>query len=107
MSRAILLVGERVPVRRVGFHVVDGGDRLRSIAEGGMTCDVVDPLAADIDDTAVAQRFQMLLARSQHPLPFICIQTLARLAAAERARRSASWRCPPLHAADRPRQQAI
>src|SRR5262249_59584212 len=31
-----------------------------------MVGDVVDPLAADIDDTAVAQRFQMLFARTQH-----------------------------------------
>jgi hypothetical protein len=31
-----------------------------------MAGDVVDPLAADIDDATVAQRFQMLSARSQH-----------------------------------------
>jgi len=28
--------------------------------------DVVDPLAADIDDASVAERFEMLLTRPQH-----------------------------------------
>src|SRR5262249_30445799 len=42
------------------------GDRGSGVAKGGMAGDVLDPLAADIDDAAVAQRFQMLLARAQH-----------------------------------------
>ena len=63
MPRAVLLVGHAVAVGRIGLHVVDRGDGRGGAAEGGMGRYVVDPLAADIDDAAVAQRFEMLLAR--------------------------------------------
>ncbi len=66
MPAAVLLVGQGVAVGRIGLEVVDAGDRLRRGAERRMGGDVVDPLAADIDHAAVAQRFQMLLARAQH-----------------------------------------
>ncbi len=66
VATSLLLVGQGVAVRRIRLHVVEGGDRRGGVAKGGMTGDVVDPLAADIDDTAVAQRFQMLFARAQH-----------------------------------------
>src|SRR4026209_1233386 len=68
---ASLLMAPRVRVRRVRLHVVDGGSRRGGIAEGRMARDVVDLLAADIDDAAVAQRFQTLLARPQHHRPLI------------------------------------
>ena len=51
---------------RIGLEVVDAGDGLRRRAKRRMGGDIVDPLAADIDHAAVAQRFQMLLARAQH-----------------------------------------
>ena len=38
-----------------------------------MTGDVIDPLAADVDNAPVAQRFEMLLACPQHyRLPMPC-----------------------------------
>src|SRR5262249_40522583 len=42
------------------------GDGCGSVAKGGVTGNVVDLLAADIDDAPVTQRFQVLLARAQH-----------------------------------------
>ena len=66
VATAILLVGQAFAVRRIRLHVVEGGDRRGGIAKCGVAGDVLYPLAADIDDTAVAQRFQMLLARAQH-----------------------------------------
>jgi len=66
VSTAILLVGQAFAVRRIGLHVVEGRDRRGGVAKCGVAGDVVDPLAADIDDATVAQRFQMLLARAQH-----------------------------------------
>src|SRR5262245_16596264 len=107
MARAVLLVGERLTVRRVGFHVVDGGDRQRGVAERGMAGDVIDPLTTDIDDAAVAQRFQMLFARSQHPHFLICIGTLSRLANAERARCRETTAVTAIRTADRARLRAI
>ena len=66
VATSLLLVGQGVAVRWIRLHVVEGGDRRGGVAKGGMVGDVVDPLAADIDDTPVAQRFQMLFARAQH-----------------------------------------
>ena len=66
VAAAVLLVGHGVAVGRIGLEVVDAGDGLRRRAKCRMRGDIVDPLAADIDHAAVAQRFQMLLARAQH-----------------------------------------
>src|SRR5262249_51189959 len=70
VAPSVLLVAQGIAVRGLRLHVVDGGDGRGGSAEGGVAGDVVDPLAADIDDAAVAQRLQMLLACSQHrPAP--------------------------------------
>ena len=62
----ILLVGQRVAVGRVGLEIVEAGHGRRGVAKRRMGRDVVDALAADIDGTAVAQRFEMLFSRTQH-----------------------------------------
>lgn len=86
VAAAILLIAQRVAVRRVRLHVVDGGNRRGGVPEGRMARDVVDLLAADIDDAAVAQRFQMLLARPQHHPLLIVAGTLACRIAGDSAR---------------------
>ena len=53
----------------VAFIALIGGVVGIGIAKSGMARDVIDPLAADVDDASVAQRLQMLLARSQHRRP--------------------------------------
>ena len=58
----VLLVAHLVAQRRVGFHVVQSRDRLRGVAERRVPGDVVDALRSDIDDTSVADRFEVLLA---------------------------------------------
>ena len=95
VTTAILLVGQRVAVRRVRLHVVDGGDRRGRVAEGRMARDVVDLLAADIDHAAVTQRLQMLLARSQHRRLLMVAGTLTCRIAQHSAQRSR-----PTHAND-------
>ena len=66
MALAVLLISQGFPVGRIRLHIVERGNRPGGVAKGGMARDVPDPLAADIDDAAVAQQFQMLLARAQH-----------------------------------------
>src|SRR5262249_35566548 len=66
VTSTVLLVAEGLAVSRIRLHVVEGGDGGGCVAKGGMAGDVIDPLAADIDGAAVAQRFQMLLAGAQH-----------------------------------------
>src|SRR6516164_3572539 len=66
VATTILLVGQAFAVRGIRLHVVEGRDRRGGVAKCGVAGDVLDPLAADIDDATVAQTFQMLLARAQH-----------------------------------------
>ena len=66
MPGAVLLVGHRLVIGRVRLHVVERRHGPGGVAEGGMRCDVVDALAADIDDAAVAQQFEVLFSSAQH-----------------------------------------
>ena len=56
MALAVLLVGHRLAIGGIGLHVVERRHRPRGVAERRVARDVVDALAADIDDAAVAQR---------------------------------------------------
>ena len=92
VAGAVLLVAHDVAVGRIRLHVVDGGDGRGGVAEGGMAGDVVHLLAADIDDAAVAQRFQMFLARPQHRRLLVIVGSLpCRIAAARVHRRSSKF----------------
>src|SRR5207245_6736435 len=50
VTAAVLLVAHGLAVGGVRLHVVERGDGCGRIAKGGVTGDVVDALAADIDD---------------------------------------------------------
>ena len=80
MAAAVLLVAHDVAAGGIGLEVVDGGDRLSRRAERRMSGHVVDPLGADIDHAAVAQRFQVLLAGAQHAddVPLWCLESATR-----------------------------
>ena len=47
--------GVKVAMGRIGLEVVDAGNGLRRGAKRRMGCNIVDPLAADVDHAAVAQ----------------------------------------------------
>src|SRR5439155_12562814 len=66
VTAAVLLVAHGLVVGGIRLHVVKRGDGCGRVAKGGVTGDVVDALAADIDDAPVAQQLQVLLARAQH-----------------------------------------
>ncbi len=66
MAGAILFVGESFAVGGIGLHVVERGHGRGRVAKRRMAGDVVDPLAADIENATIAQRFQVFLARAQH-----------------------------------------
>ena len=57
VAAPVFLIGEDFAVGRIRLHVVKRGHRRGGVAKGGMTGDVVDALATDNDDAAVAQRF--------------------------------------------------
>ena len=63
---AVFLVGHLRAPRRIGLEVVEFGNGLDGIAEGGMRRHIVDALVADIDRAPVAQPLDILLARLQH-----------------------------------------
>jgi hypothetical protein len=62
VTAAILFIRHRFLVRRVGFHIVERGDRLRGVAKRWVSSDIVHPFAAEVDYPPITQRLQMLFA---------------------------------------------
>src|SRR5262249_19839097 len=71
---AVLLVAHNLAVGGIRLHVIERGDSYGRVAKGGVTGNVADPLAADIHDAPVTQRFQVLLACAQHRLLLVSSQ---------------------------------
>jgi hypothetical protein len=80
MAAAVLLVAHLVAKRGIGLHVIERHHGLRRVAERRMGGDVVDLFVADIDDPAVAERFEMLFAAAKHGR---CLLAFAASAALE------------------------
>src|SRR5215471_15297480 len=74
VAAAVLLVAHNLAVGGIRLHVIERGDSYGRVAKGGVTGNVADPLAADIHDAPVTQRFQVLLACAQHRLLLVSSQ---------------------------------
>src|SRR5215831_10836263 len=104
VTSTVLLVAEGLAVSRIRLHVVKGGDGGGCVAKGRMAGDVIDPLAADINGAAVAQRFQMLLAGAQHRPLLLSSQNSSMLRA---GRERSTCRGTPQQFARRSRAQPL
>src|SRR5262249_42721756 len=67
-AAALAVVRERqcLGVGRIRLHVVDRGYAVRRVLERRVLRHIVDALVADIDDAAVVEALEVLLAGSQH-----------------------------------------
>ena len=66
VSVAVLFEGQRLAIRRVSLHVVDGSHRTGGVAERRVGGDILDSFLANIDHPSILKGFQMLLTSLQH-----------------------------------------
>ena len=66
VAATVFLERHLVAQRGIGFHVVERRHRLRGVAERRMLGDVIDPFRSDIDNASITDRFEVLLAGTQH-----------------------------------------